>query len=225
MGLQVYRKIIIISLLLIVISCKTNDNKVNNDKFLYAEQNQFEKGDFSVIIYRLYIEGEHLKDRYSSDCIKNGEEVLPDDDDYYGSIEYGDLFFSFLTSPELVGSYIHNHNLLSIMNNKKIMTIVIPLEEIGNHFYIDSLQFKEGQYHLNLKNDKYDIISLEDRSNELERWKNSNDLLNQDCTNKRRAYRKFDSISNENVIRTVLKFNYYAIEQSDLTTAKEYKKK
>lgn len=214
---------IILTLLLLTV-CITNNPKVSSSGAShFEEESKYWKNDgFSVVIYRLYIEGELLKDTYSSDCTKKAENELPDDD-YYGSIEYGDLLFSFRTSPELVGSYIQHHNSFNIMQNKKIMTVVIPSEYIGKHFYIDSLPFKEGQYHLNLKNNKPDKISLENKSNELESWKNSEQLIDLDCIKSKWAYVKIDSVSNENFIKTIMKLNYYAIEQSNLITLQEYK--
>lgn len=190
--------------------------QTNNKNYSVKNKN------YSIVVARLFVDGKPVDKRFFSYCTlkKNDKSRVRQkaSNNYYGEFQYGDLLISFLARPLLKGSDLIHRNSLIFMNDNKRMVIKINPNHIGQDFYFDSLIFKEGQYYLDIKKGEHKIVSLKDKLNELENWKKTDRLINNECIERELFYKKADETSDKNLIQDILRLNYFMVEQGELTT-------
>ena len=234
MVLQGYKVIVIIFIVFIgCVSYKhTSYNVLKTDAIIeytqIADKNLLEKNKkFSVLMFRMFIDGRPVDKMFFSNCIfqeikesKGKQQAFEiSKDNYTGDFEYGDLLFSILERPKQKNSQLIPYNSLYIIkNDSTIMTLKVNSNIIGQNFYIDSLAFKEGQYYLDVKNEKYSIVSLKEKLKKLETWKSSDGLLNKNCVETGQSFQEINKNSDKNLIQNIFDLKYYLITQDELTT-------
>lgn len=232
MVLQVFKYTNLLFFLAFVFcDCKTqrNDN-FNREKIITKANRDIIKvnnterivinNDYSIIVYRLFIDGKLIDKKFNSNCIKNDEKRYFKN--YYGRFEYGDLLVAACAIPVFDGRDFWWRNTFSIVHENKRMTVKIDKKDIQNHFYIDSLIFKEGDYHLIVENKTHETVSLKNKFKQFEEWKPSDGLITKECISGDKILKVVDRISKKNLIQDISYLKYYKIYNIDIISSIEY---